>query len=179
MQFVWFWEARGAWISMESAHRTHHKHAKAPQIFCADAQSWPKAIQVILVAISGHDVEFWEVETQNFNFLKKMKFDSKAKFHPTTFNCYLTWRGWRHTWFLVLLRSHITTQLQRCLVSFVCHTKLFSEMQKKMVLQGGLLSCHQRPRICQLRFYQPQSCGKLTCSWSNTKLERPPCHTGH
>ena len=41
----------------------------------------------MLVAISGHGVEFWEVETQNFNFLKKMKTDSKAKFHPTTFTC--------------------------------------------------------------------------------------------
>ena len=39
------------------------------------------------MAISVHDVEFWEVETQNFNFLKKMKTDSKANFHPTTFKC--------------------------------------------------------------------------------------------
>ena len=85
MQFVRFWEARGAWISMEKAHQTHHKHAKAPQTFYVDVQLWCKAVQVIFVAIMRHGVEFWMLDTQNFNFLKKMKTAPNGTFHPKTF----------------------------------------------------------------------------------------------
>ena len=87
MQFVRFWEARGAWISMEKAHQTHHKHAKAPQTFYVDVQLWCKAVQVIFVAIMRHGVEFWMLDTQNFNFLKKMKTAPNCTFHPKTFIC--------------------------------------------------------------------------------------------